>query len=411
MDKKRTKILFIILAAVLMVAMLAMVACTGAGGDEPEPEDTDDGKPTINKPQNFNQYLAKINLGLTTGGAELDELTDYHVSAEYTLATSTQNYTVTYEAVYKKNAQDNLLYLRVFDNDNHIERIRMYYDGRNLYAISGQKYYKADDFGGLLLYETLKGATEYLDLKYLFYGDEVKKYFDEGSVLSNVFNIGDCSYQKTVDGESVMLQNGDLDILVGTLNAAILNVTEGIGTTFDVPSLYYLGFKASKFTQYQMNTLNVNTVKFTLKDSKIVGTQYNIGGRMQDNSKYFADLKYNYDTETKVIAAAADMKEKDYDALELGKGSYEGKVKFPGVRESDFDVALDYDLNSEDNSKNEFTLRIYDQKETYTGKFDKYANIEEFLGIYYSDEVLYINLQAINIFIFIFCINRPKSVI
>lgn len=395
MDKKRTKILFIILAAVLIVAMLAMVACTGAGGDEPEPEDPDDGKPTINKPQNFNQYMAKINLGLTTGGAELDELTDYHVSAEYTLATSTQNYTVTYEAVYKKNAQDNLLYLRVFDNDNHIERIRMYYDGRNLYAISGQKYYKADDFGGLLLYETLKGATEYLDLKYLFYGDEVKKYFDEGSVLSNVFNIGDCSYQKTVDGESVMLQNGDLDILVGTLNAAILNVTEGIGTTFDVPSLYYLGFKASKFTQYQMNTLNVNTVKFTLKDSKIVGTQYNIGGRMQDNSKYFADLKYNYDTETKVIAAAADMKEKDYDALELGKGSYEGKVKFPNVRESDFDVALDYDLNSEDNSKNEFTLRIYDQKETYTGKFDKYANIEEFLGIYYSDEVLYINLQGV----------------
>ena len=39
MDKKRTKILFSILAAVLIVAMLAMVACTDAGGDEPEPED------------------------------------------------------------------------------------------------------------------------------------------------------------------------------------------------------------------------------------------------------------------------------------------------------------------------------------------------------------------------------------
>lgn len=392
MYKKHTKILILLFALLLVIAMLGLVACAPDDVDE---DDEDEGGGGIVKPieMNFNQYMTKINNGLKNAQEHVNGVTDYFVSSEYSIYTSTENYTVTYKAVYKENDRDGLYYVRAFDNANHIERANIYYDGRDLYVTSGQEHYLIEEFSSLLLFDVFVSLVKELDMGEMVYGSFMQEYFKEGSILANVFGIKDCSYTKVDEKrELIKIVNGDLSILMGMFNAYIANFVENIDDTFDSATNHYLGFRLSKVFEYRFNSIGIKEIKFSMEENKINDTSIRVEGRMQDNSKYFIDAKYNYSTATEQIPDTVNTATKyNYEGINLGIGSYDGKVSMPSVRETDFDVTIDYDLNTVDNKENEFTFRIYDQLSDEEKPENRYDDIKELIGVYYENETLYVN--------------------
>lgn len=395
MTNKRTKIILLLLTLVLVVAMLGLVACSNETPDD----DDDDGGGGVVKPieMNFNQYMSKINTGLKGAENFANTESEYAVQSKYTVYTSTENYTLTYKAIYKENKQDGRYYIRIFDNANHVERADIYYDGKDLYVTSGQEHYAVYDFSSFLLFDVFSQAIDVLDLGHFFYGSFMQEYFDEGSLLSNVFGIEDCHHVK-VDArrENVKITNGDLSILMGMFNAYIATFVENIGTSFDAVTNHYLGFRLSKFFEYRFASVLVDYINFALTDTAMTGTSIKASGRMQDNSKYFVEAEYSYDKTTTSIEEGVGVdKEYEYSSMNLGKGMYEGRVTLPTLRDTDFDVSLDYNLNSEDNKNNEFTFRIYDQRNYNATGLHKYDDINELVSVYYKDETFYINTTGL----------------
>ncbi len=394
MTNKRTKIILLLLTLVLVVAMLGLVACSNE-----TPDDEDDGGGGTVKPieMNFNQYMSKINAGLKGAENFANTESEYAVQSKYTIYTSTENYTLTYKAIYKENKQDGRYYIRVFDNANHVERADIYYDGEDLYVTSGQEHYAVYDFSSLLLFDVFSQAIDILDLGHIFYGSFMQEYFAEGSLLSNVFGIDDCHHLK-VDArrENVKITNGDLSILMGMFNAYIATFVENIDTSFDAVTNHYLGFRLSKVFEYRFASVLVDYINFALTDTVMTGTNIKVSGRMQDNSRYFVEAEYAYDKTTTVIEEGVGVdKEYEYSNMNLGKGAYEGKAMLPTLRDVDFDVALDYNLNSENNAENEFTFRIYDQRNPSATGLDKYKDIAELISVYYVDETFYFNTTGL----------------
>jgi hypothetical protein len=382
----------------IVAATFALSSCNGKtdGGDGDG--DGDGAQQEIENNMTFTEYMRKINSGLVSSGTYMDELSDYHVKSEYTIYTSTENYTLTYEAVYKENKQDGRYLVRLFDNDNHIERLYLYYDGKDLYVTQNESHYTVSDFSSMLSFGLFTELIDKIDFGSFFYGKIMTDNFSETGVLASVFGINDCNYRKAGEnGESVNMSNGDLSLLIGRVNAYITVATEDIGTTFDAPSMYYLGFRLSKLLEYKLSSVVIEDINFLFDNSLLTSTYVKADGRMQDNSKYFIEASYKYDTETTAIADGDDVKSAyAYENLSFGTGSYDGTVSIPGIRDTDFNVSLDYDLNATDNTKNSFAFRIYDQNNSHAGSgADKYADINELLCVYYADEKLYINTEGL----------------
>ena len=415
MKNKHTKLIFLILTLLVVATMLGMVACADKRKTEPEDDD-----PPYTEPQKemqFGEYMNKINSGMLNSEKYLKNIYDYHVKSTYDIYSSVENYTLTYEAVYNKSSRESLYYLSMFDNANHIERINVLYDGADLYVTAKESHYKIENFSSLLIFDMFYQIIEKLDIKDLVYNKYIRDYFTETSALSQVFGVKDCSYTKVSDTrETISIANGDLSILMSRINARIKNATEDIGTTFDAASMHYLGFRLSKLFELSFNTIMVEEIRFLLGDGRIDETSVLVDGRMQDNTKYFIKAQYGYDEKTKTIEQVKTIPEKyAYEKINLGKGSYDGKVMLPEIRDSEFDVSFDYNLNGYDNEKNEFTFRIYDQLNTMSAirPGEKYVDIKELCSVYYKDEILYLNTTGlydyVNTGVALSMLNLPKT--
>ena len=396
MRTKRTLLIFFILTLILVASMMGMVACLNDTPDDDTGDDDD--TPPVTKPETqmkFEDYMDKVNAGMLNSKTYTSSLTDYHVKSQYDFYTSVENYTLTYEAVYKQTLRDGIYYLKLFDSENHINRLTVYYDSADLYVTAKEGYYVIKDFSSFLLFDVFIQAMQLVDLNRIFYHDAVRAYFTGTSLLASVFAVKDCTYTKVSETrETVSFKNGDLSILMSRLNALIENATEDIGTSFDSASMHYLGFKASKLFELDLNAIIVQEIAFLLGNGRIDDTAILVDGRMLDNSKYFIKARYAYDETTKDIEVAKELPTAHaYENIRLGKGSYDGTVEIPEIRDSEFNVSLDYDLNAIDNTKNQFTFRIYDQLSTATNitSGNKYTEIKEFCSVYYANETLYIN--------------------
>lgn len=416
MKNKHTKLIFLILTLLVVATMLGMVACSEKRTDNPDDEG-DDPYVAPKKEMLFGEYMNKINSGMLGGEKYLENIYNYHVKSTYDIYSSVENYTLTYEAVYSNSSRDSLYYVNMFDNANHVERISILYDGADLYVTAKESHYKVEDFGSLLMFDMFYQLIEKLDIKDLIYNKYIRDYFTETSVLSQVFGVKDCTYTKVSDTrETISIGNGDLSILMGRINARIKNATEDIGTTFDAVSMHYLGFRISKLFELSFNTIIVEEIKFLLGDGRIDETSVLVDGRMQDNTKYFIKAKYGFDEKTKTIEEGKTIPDKyAYEKISLGKGSYDGKVTLPEIRESEFDVSFDFNLNGYDNKKNEFTFRIYDQLNTMSEirPGEKYVDIKELCSVYYKDEILYVNTTGlydyVNTGVALSMLNLPKT--
>ncbi len=422
--KRRRSILYLLLLSLILVAVLGMVACS----NRETPQEEEQEQPV---PDNYdvNYYLAKVNEGLVATNDLMNNatepLTEYTVESEYTFRTGVENYTMKYSVTYGESPEKNKYYLYLFDNVNHINRATFYYDSKDLYVYSDRDKgrYKIDNFNTYLLYGVFSEFMLKVDFYNLFFDVEkrdadgsiiqddkfyLSKYFRRGSLLTNVFGIKDVTYNRVGDqGEAIYFKNGDVSILISTLNDRIAGVTEGIGTSFDSVTYNMLGFKLSKLIEYKFNSIIIDHFGFLMEKGGVTGkyatvTRTNevnatINGRMLDGSDYSLDVRYNYSATPKAFSYGEDMKTKyDYDRLTPGAGSFEGEILFPTIRPDQAHLAsLDYDLNAEDNTLNRFTFRIYDQRSTESEVTNKYANIDEFLSFYYVDEYLYINATGL----------------
>ena len=417
MRTKRTLLIFFILTLILVASMMGMIACS----DNTPSDDTDDGDdaPPITKPEQtmkFEDYMNAVNEGMLNAKNYTSSLYDYHVKSEYDFYTSVENYTITYEAVYRKTLRDGKYYLKMFDSANHVNRLTLYYDSADLYVTAKEGYYVIEDFSSFLLFDVFIQAMQLIDLQRVFYNDMVRSYFTGTSLLASVFAVKDCSYSKVSETrETISFKNGDLSILMSRLNALIEKSTEDIGTSFDAATMHYLGFKASKLFELDLNSIIVQEIAFLLGNGRIDDTAILVDGRMLDNTKYFIKARYAYDETTKDIDVAKEIPTAHaYEGISLGKGSYDGTVEFPSIRDSEFNVSLDFNLNAIDNTKNQFTFRIYDQLSTATNitPGNKYSEIKEFCSVYYANETLYINTTGmydyVNTGIALSMMNLPK---
>lgn len=392
MTKKRTKLLLFLLTLTIIATMFAMIACTD---DTPKPNPGDDDNPPTTNDMTFAQYMNKINAGLKSSESELSSATAYHVTSEYTVYTREENLTLEYAAVYNENRRDGKYQIRIFDNNEHFERLNAYYDSSDLYVTVKDEHYVIEDFGTLLIFDTFDAFLDLLDLGELVYGNFMQTNFSETTPLSAIIGVRNLGYVKTGETkERVTVSNVDLGMLMGQINAQIAAWKNRFGTVFDSVTDHYLGFSFSRLLEMTFASLDVKNIDFTFEDGKNTATEAEVSGRMQDNTRYFVTANYAYDyTTTKITDAESLPDDYVYAAVTPGQGSFAGKTTLPDMRDSDFDFSLDYNLNAKDNKENEFTVRMYDQLSS-SDRIDeshKYDNINEIISAYYDDEILYVN--------------------
>lgn len=396
MTKKRTKLLLFLLTLTVIVAMIGMIACTDGGTDEPDEPD----KPGIvdDNAMTFGQYMNKINAGLKASESAISEAVDYHVSSEYTVYTREENLTVKYEAIYRENRRDGIYHIRIFDNNNHLERLNAYYDSSDLYVTVKEEHYAIEDFGTLLIFDTFSAFLDLLDLGEFVYGKEMQTYFSETTVLSSIVGVKNLGYVKTGENkERVTVADVDMGIIMGQINAQVAAWKNRIGNAFDAVTDHYLGFSFSRILEMEFRSIEVKNVDFNIESGRIGSTEMGVSGRMGDNTPYLVSASYAYDETTTEIKEAKSLPtDYVYAPVTPGRGAFAGKTTLPTMRDSDFDFSLDYNLNAVNNADNEFTVRVYDQLSTSDSlnASNKYDNISEIVSAYYYDETLFVNTEG-----------------
>ena len=392
MRNKRTRLLILLLTIMVVVAMIAMIAC-----EKKPSEDRDDPVPPPDKKMTFVQYMEKLNAGIKNGQANLAALKDYHVKSEYTLMTREENLTLTYEAVYKTNKRDGNYYIKLFDNENGIDRLTMYYDAADLYVTAGERHYVINNFSTLLLFETFASAIDVLDMGNYAYGTEMQDIFSPNTVLSAVMGVKNMSYAKVGEkGERITASGINLEVTMGRFNDRFAALNAMIGTTFDAITDNYLGFRLSKMLIFKLKSCSVKEASFNLTNGDVHSELIDIRGTI-DESKYMIKGEYAHDVVVDEIAAAKGLPDAYvYEKVSPGKGSLKGKTTIPELRESDFDFALDYDVVPSDNKKNKVTMRVYDDLSVSSGNVGvkKYDDINEIISVYYKDALTYINTKG-----------------
>lgn len=402
MRKLSKKILFILLILALAATVFGLAACSNKEATEDPGDDIVRPADPNNRTKDLepSEYFARINTGLVNGQTELGGLKDYHVSSKMELYTSVENLTVRFEGVYKENRRNGKYYISVFDNNEHLDRLLMYYDGSTLYVTVRDLHYKIEEFGALMIFDGFSAFVDLLDIGEIVYGDFMQDTF--GGSRSNLLlaGLGKKDFMYTLvgeTGESITITY-DLWMALGVINDNLAGLTENIGSTFDAVSDHYLGFEFSKLIKMSLGSFILDEIRFNMTSDVLKQTTVKINGLMQDSSPYFMNADYSYDVEKPDIAAAKGLATAYvYDDVTPDKASFEGKTVLPQMRDTDFDFALDYEVKPEDNTQNNVTLRIYDQLATQDelSAATKYDHIRELFGAYYRDERAYLNFEGL----------------
>ena len=227
MNKKRW--LFLIGVLLILALCGCLVACTGNNGSsEIDPDDVDPTDPTVKTLTN-SQALDKIYNGLISGGDVLKQSKTYGVETTYTAYTRAAsggfgllNYTLTYKANYNENYPDSEIYIYVFDNNAHRERLVVYYDGNDLYVVSSEKRFVISGFSNTMMFNVFYEACLQIDLTKYFFGEEVGDVFNRNNNGLNLLPLirqSNIKYRYAGDGNEVVEFVGiDGTILNDTVN-------------------------------------------------------------------------------------------------------------------------------------------------------------------------------------------------
>lgn len=360
MKKKR---LLILLLSILMIAALIVVLAACSDKPKDEEADTDDPGRTV-KTLTSTQALNKIHSGLLAGGEAVASATQYGVQTEYSIYTSMLNYTVTYKANYNENYADSEIYINLFDNNAHVDRACLYYDGQDLYYLAGENRQVISDFSTTIMYNVFYDMCRKLDATGSFYSDQIGTIFDANSDVNISLILGASNikynFAGAEDTEVIELFGLDISAMNENLNLAIQNFFRGIDDKFDLITNKAFGFKLSRIAQTRFLSIYADSLEFRSNNGVTDYQSWTISGSLQDQSKYNmkAVLSYN-DGSTRLAESGTFVKSK-YTEANVGKNHFVGSVLIPAVSDEEYDADFVTNINSKDNSLNQASLRIFD---------------------------------------------------
>lgn len=407
MKKKRLLILFGII--VLIIALIAcLVACNG--GSQGEEEDIDDPVNPSTKTITPAQSLEKVYNGLIAGGERIKSASSYGVSTVYEMNTyppsgakGMLNYTLTYKANYNENYADSELYVRVFDNNAHIERLVVYYDGSDLYFISVDDRFVISDFSTTMMFNVFYEACRELDMTPFFFGEKMGSIFDSNSVmnLSMIVNANNTSYRYAGAGNEVVEYKGlDVTILNESVNNAMNNFFRGVGNKFDLISNRFLGFSVNRLAETRVTTIEGELIQTRLTNDVANRSVWEIKGRLQDTNFYQVKADVGYNDGTTGLSERSDFDKRNFTEATLGKNRFLGTVLLPTFSDVEYDAEIVTNISSSDNMASEMSVRIADAVGT------------DFLSAYYRGGKVYVNATGVDEWldgaIDISALNLPK---
>ncbi len=385
--KIKTKTLLLILFIVIL--SVAMVSCDrGTPQPPPLPEDVDGtGSPVIRV--NKNDMFVKIRDGMIISEDRLEESEENYVSTEYTIHTGHINYTVVYKANYAQRRQNSEIYLKIFDNHEHMNRVFVYYNRGDLFIQTMDDKKGVEGFGSTNMFDLFFEMVTMFDMSNTFIGSEMSALFDPENVGANLYPLVDQSRMNyimvTDTAESIEMTHVDLNYgqIKQEVNNLIKDTFEKFEDKFDLLSLKYFGFRISELAYMEIATMTGDLINVKLDNEAVNSITFEASGKMAENNNDFTldmqvqaregsdDINMD-DTENPYL--------QDYPEMQMGRFNYGGTLYVPFF-DMTYDATLRTILSSTDNTINEvmFTMESVE---------------DDMGGLFYKDQILYMDISG-----------------
>ncbi|OQC14678.1 MAG: hypothetical protein BWX72_01245 [Firmicutes bacterium ADurb.Bin080] len=418
-----TKLTTLLLVLLMIVSLVLIVVSCAPQEENPGGNNNNDGSGAVPIPVVINkgEIYEEIENGMLNAGAlkASQETGKRYVSSTYNLRVNTINTEITYEANYDiERNQDSEILLRVFDYNNQLPKLFVYYANNNLYYSLEDKKNKIDGFGGTSSFAMFYEIITKLDFGDILFDPSTVNTIAGMNPLSDTANIT----KRKVEGdkENVTIKNINLDTQKDVANSMIQSTFVPLGRKFDPLTQMLLGFKLSSLAAFKIE-------RFTVRELSSVMETTGTGDKiLTDFSMIFDDdeegeewgsvandyyLSINYSTED--VSGPITLMSYENPSSNLYNTSNQGDMHLQGYLDiPSFDAHLfadfKFSVNMTNNDQNKMKIEIRDRSENQGGA---YSIDEEVLMAYYKEGFLYadatgliakylgnsIDLQALNL--------------
>lgn len=392
----------------MVILVILMIASIGLIVTSCKPKNTDD-KNKIDQviDENIN-YINKaetfetITEGMVNMGVHLSEKAEgkLNVNSKYEIQVSGINVEVTFEANYDiGRAQDSEFLLRVFDYQNHFDKMFVYYDGADLYYIIGERASKVEGFGSTSLFKIF-----YQVMKGLDFGAEITS---ERSInMIKAFNLSAVTkditrYKLSESLENIDIKNINIDTSKDVVNNTIQKAIVPFGQKFDPITELLFGFKLSNLISFKVERLTVRKLATVIENKKDGSKQVNDVEIIFDDDEegapswgtafndYRVAIHYSI-KDNSVPLGIFDREKPDqvaYRDSEEGDMHFKGTLSIPKSDEN-FDADLRLSIDLVNNANNRIILDVSDKS---VNQGQSYSVNEEMMMFYFKNGSLYIN--------------------
>ncbi len=386
--KRTTKtIVLLVLAAILAFTLLA--CAPEAPLPSPLPDDEGTTEPIMNV--NKNQLMRKISSGMLVGAERLEDSPETYVSSVYTIHTGYINYTIDYKANYASRRQNSQIYVKVFDNNYHMNRIFIYYNNGDLFLQSQDEKHSILDFGSTNMFDLFFEMVTMFDMSGTFIGQTMSDLFDPDNIGGNLSPLVDQSRMKyikvTETAESIEMR--DVNLNYGQIKIQVNNMIkqtfDKFERKFDLLSMKYLGLRISDLAILEIATMTGDLINIRLDRQGVETVIFEASGSMADGINTF-------DIEMEVVAKegkdeikiepAENPYTNNYPEMDMGRYDYGGTLYVPFF-DMTYDATLRAILSSTDNTVNQVLFTIDSVN-------------EEMGGLFYKDQMLYVDISGMN---------------
>lgn len=383
----KIKIKTLLLILVIAILSLVMISCDRGMPQPPPTGGEGPGSPIVRI--NKNDMFVKISQGMLIGAERLEESDEKFVSTEYTIHTGHINYTVVYKANYAPRRQDSEIYLKIFDNHEHMNRVFIYYNKGDLFMQTMDNKRKMEGFGSTNMFDLFFEIVTMFDMSDTFIGEPMSALFDPENVGANLYPLVDQSRMSyiivTDTAESIEMTHVDLNYgqIKQQVNDLIKNTFEKFEDKFDLLSLKYFGFRISELSYMEIATMMGDLINIRLEDGGVQGVIFKASGTMADTINDFT-----LDLEVQARPGKGEIKIDDtenpyllkYEEIQMGRLNYGGTLYVPFF-DMTYDATLRTILSSTDNTVNQVLFTI--------------ESVQEYMGgLFYKDQILYIEITG-----------------
>ena len=401
-----TKLTTLLLVLLMIVSLVLIVVSCAPQEENPGGNNNNDGSGAVPIPVVINkgEIYEEIENGMLNAGAlkASQETGKRYVSSTYNLRVNTINTEITYEANYDiERNQDSEILLRVFDYNNQLPKLFVYYANNNLYYSLEDKKNKIDGFGGTSSFAMFYEIITKLDFGDILFDPSTVNTIAGMNPLSDTANIT----KRKVEGdkENVTIKNINLDTQKDVANSMIQSTFVPLGRKFDPLTQMLLGFKLSSLAAFKIE-------RFTVRELSSVMETTGTGDKiLTDFSMIFDDdeegeewgsvandyyLSINYSTED--VSGPITLMSYENPSSNLYNTSNQGDMHLQGYLDiPSFDAHLfadfKFSVNMTNNDQNKMKIEIRDRSENQGGAY----SIDEEVLMAYCKEGFYMQMPLV----------------